>query len=44
MYKGRSLVKLMMIVASDDYIIDIIGPLSYLADSRNNNAVISNKL
>ena len=42
MYKGRFLVKPMRNVASDDYIIDSIGP--YLADRRNNDAVISNKL
>ena len=36
MHKGRPLIKPMMIVASDDYIISAIGP--YLADYRNNDA------
>ena len=41
MYKGRPLVKPMMIVASDGYLIDILGP--YSADGRNNDAAILNK-
>ncbi|XP_062613816.1 uncharacterized protein LOC134275563 [Saccostrea cucullata] len=41
MYKGRPLVKPMMFVASDGYIVDILGP--YLADGKNNDANILNK-
>lgn len=41
MYKGRSLVKPIMVVASDEYIIDILGP--YLADGKNNDAAILNQ-
>ena len=41
MYKGLPLVKPMMIVASDDYLIDILGP--YFANGRNNDAAILNK-
>ena len=40
-YKGRPLVKPMLIVASDGYIIDILGP--YLANGKNNDAAILNK-
>lgn len=40
-YKGRPLVKPLMIVASDGYIIDIFGP--YMADGKNNDAAILNK-
>lgn len=40
-YKGRPLEKPLMIVASDRYIINIIGP--YLADGKNNDAAILNK-
>ena len=35
-YKGRSLVKPMLIAASDGYIIDILSP--YLANGKNNDA------
>ena len=38
-HKGRPLVKPMMIVASDGYIISVLGP--YLADGRNNDAKIT---
>lgn len=37
-YKGRPLVKPMMIVTSDGYILDILGP--FLADGKNNDAAI----
>lgn len=40
-YGGRPLVKPMIVVASDGYIIDIIGP--YLVDGKNNDAAILNK-
>lgn len=36
MHKHRTLVKFMMIVASDGYIIDVIGP--FVSDSSNNDA------
>ena len=42
MYKGRPLVKPMVITASDGYIIDILGP--FLADGKNNDAAILNSL
>lgn len=37
-YKGRPLVKPMMIVTSDGYILDILGP--FLADGKNNDVAI----
>lgn len=40
-YKGRPLVKPMMIVTSDGYILDILGP--FLADGKNNDAAILNQ-
>ena len=40
MYKGRPLVKPIIITASDGYIIDILGP--FLADGKNNDAAILN--
>lgn len=40
-YRGRPLVKPMIVVAPDGYIIDIIGP--YLVDGKNNDAAILNK-
>lgn len=40
-YKGCQLVKPLMIVASDGYIIDILGP--YLAVGNNHDAAILNK-
>lgn len=39
-YKGRSLVKPILVVASYGYIIDILGPN---ADGKNNDAAILNK-
>ena len=41
MYKGRHLVKPMLIVAYDGYIIDLLGP--YLANDKNNDVAILNK-
>ncbi|CAG2251516.1 unnamed protein product [Mytilus edulis] len=38
MHKGRSLVKPMMIVATDGYILNVLGP--YYADGHNNDASI----
>ena len=42
MYKGRPLVKPMMVTSSDGYIVDIFGP--YLANGKNNDAEILNKI
>lgn len=38
MHKGRHLLKPVLLVAPDGYILDIQGP--YFADSRNNDAAI----
>ena len=38
-HKGRPFVKPMMLVASDGYILSVLGP--YLADGRNNDAKIT---
>ena len=38
-HKGRPLVKLMMLVATDGYILTVLGP--YLADGKNSDASIT---
>ncbi|CAF1406797.1 unnamed protein product [Didymodactylos carnosus] len=42
LHKGKPLVKPMMIVSSDGYIISVMGP--YLADGRNNDAEITKNI